>query len=287
MPFEPRSFMYPDVTVSDFLKSIESPNRVFGNLDGAAAMTYKASSVEGYDPLYIQRYGELLGAASDGLFHTPPRSGITLDKGGIYTPEMINLLGVKYFVQKKADGREPWTFPVWTYPVDQFRIIFQDQAYLVLENEKAFPRAFLADNIEVAADKREILKKMFIDDTDLSKTAILENNSVTTSSSGTAEITNYQPNKIDIATNSTASSLLVLTDPYYPGWRATVNGSPANVLRADYALRAVEVPAGANRVEFVYAPASFRNGVILFFVGIVGLFGLTIYFLTSIRRKSQ
>lgn len=285
MPFEPKSLMYPDVAVSDFLKTIESPNRVFGNLDGAFAMTYKAPSVEGYDPLYIQRYGELVGASQDGLYHTPGRSAVVFSKTGQYTPKLINLLGIKYFVQKKADGQEPWAFPVWTYPIDQFRVIYQDEAYQVLENEKALPRAFIAENNTVLSDKREILKKMFIDDTDLSKTAVLENPSIATGS-GTAKIINYKPNKINIETNSNSSALLVLTDPYYPGWKALVNGSPAKIMRADYALRAVEIPAGENKVEFKYEPNSFKNGVVLFFVGIVGLFGLTIYFLAKVAKKA-
>lgn len=57
--------------------------------------------------------------------------------------------------------------------------------------------------------------------------------------------------------------VVVLTDAHYPGWRATVNGAEVPIHRANFALRAVAVPAGRSEVEFVYAPWSFRAGAIV------------------------
>jgi uncharacterized membrane protein YfhO len=54
--------------------------------------------------------------------------------------------------------------------------------------------------------------------------------------------------------------MLVLSEVYYPGWRAYVDGAAASIYRADYALRAVEVDEGAHRVEMVYDPVSFKLG---------------------------
>jgi uncharacterized membrane protein YfhO len=63
-------------------------------------------------------------------------------------------------------------------------------------------------------------------------------------------------------------SLVVLTDVYYPGWKATVDGRPATIERVDYLLRGVLVPPGRHRVEFTYEPASWRVGWVLSFVGL-------------------
>ena len=56
---------------------------------------------------------------------------------------------------------------------------------------------------------------------------------------------------------------LVLTDAYYPGWIATVDGQPAHIERADILFRAVKVPAGQHRVEFRYQPQSFAIGAVI------------------------
>jgi uncharacterized membrane protein YfhO len=64
---------------------------------------------------------------------------------------------------------------------------------------------------------------------------------------------------------------LVLSEVDYPGWRATVDGGPAQLLRADYVLRALCVPAGEHRVELVYDPPLLKIGL-----GVTGLALLTI-----------
>jgi uncharacterized membrane protein YfhO len=70
---------------------------------------------------------------------------------------------------------------------------------------------------------------------------------------------------------------LVLTDTHYPGWQATVDGAPAEILVANHAFRAVVLGAGQHIVEFIYRPLSFRLGAwltlaaTLLLVGMVGV----------------
>jgi len=61
----------------------------------------------------------------------------------------------------------------------------------------------------------------------------------------------------------------VLTDTWDRGWRGTVDGKPARVLRADHAFRAVRVPAGKHEVTFRYSPLSFRLGLLLTALGLI------------------
>jgi uncharacterized membrane protein YfhO len=58
-------------------------------------------------------------------------------------------------------------------------------------------------------------------------------------------------------------ALLVLTDSWFPGWKATVDGEPVEIERVDYLIRGVPVPAGAHTIEFTYEPASWRAGWIV------------------------
>ena len=66
-----------------------------------------------------------------------------------------------------------------------------------------------------------------------------------------------------------ADGFLVLTDTYMPGWRATINGKSTEILRANYAFRAVRIPAGHHDVEFNYQPLSFQIGAYVSVIGSV------------------
>jgi hypothetical protein len=72
---------------------------------------------------------------------------------------------------------------------------------------------------------------------------------------------------VELRASSQARSLLVLADPYYPGWRVTVDGQPATIIPADHAFRGVVLPAGSHTVRFWYVDDRFRLGL--------GLAGLT------------
>jgi len=69
------------------------------------------------------------------------------------------------------------------------------------------------------------------------------------------------PNRVTIHAILDAPGYLVLADTWYPGWRATVDGEPAEILRANYAFRAVWLEAGEHVVEFVYRPRAVMAGV--------------------------
>lgn len=101
-----------------------------------------------------------------------------------------------------------------------------------------------------------------------------------------ASIVSYEPERVEIATDSPRDGYVVLSDTYRPGWSASVDGAPTPILRAHTALRAVRVPSGRHRAVLSYRPASFRAGaaVSLLAVAIV-VFAPLIAFLH--RRRSS
>ena len=86
-----------------------------------------------------------------------------------------------------------------------------------------------------------------------------------------ANILSYESQRVRIETQTSAPAILVLNDANYPGWRAFVNGQPAPILTADYLFRGVIVPSGHARVEFVYAPTSFRLGAAISLASLIVL----------------
>jgi hypothetical protein len=76
-----------------------------------------------------------------------------------------------------------------------------------------------------------------------------------------AEIASYEPDRVEVVARTDRPGLLVLTDVFYPGWKATVNGRDAPVHPVDLAFRGVVVGAGTSTVVFTYEPLSFRVGL--------------------------
>jgi uncharacterized membrane protein YfhO len=80
---------------------------------------------------------------------------------------------------------------------------------------------------------------------------------------GEAEITDYEREKVVIRSTARRPALLVLTDSWFPGWKAELDGEEVPVERVDYLIRGVSVPPGTHTVEFSYEPASWRAGWIV------------------------
>jgi len=77
-----------------------------------------------------------------------------------------------------------------------------------------------------------------------------------------AKITRYEPNRIELTASNPSDGFLVLSEIYYQGWEARVDGNPTKIYRTNYTLRGIHVSAGEHRVEFIYRPRSLRNGAI-------------------------
>ena len=86
---------------------------------------------------------------------------------------------------------------------------------------------------------------------------------------GEATIFNYEADYVRIGVNAARGGLLVLGDAYYPGWEATVNGEPAEIVRANGLFRGVFVPEGRHEVAFRYRPLSIRGGLLISALGVV------------------
>jgi len=290
MPFDPKNLVFPETLTTKSFSKIAGYNRVFGNLGGEASMYYHLPSVEGYDALYIKRYGELISFIEDGKLKELNRSVVIFSKTGLYNPQAINLLDIKYIVHKLADDRAVWTFPYWTYPKDQFKLIYKDKMYEFYENTKTFPHAFLVGKYKVVKDRDKIKDSIFSNSFDLRKEIILEEDpqiNMAKVDIGDAKVTNYKPNSVEIFVDAKSKALLFLADNYYGGWKASVDGRSVSILRADYAFRAIPVERGQHTVRFSYDPWSFKLGVYLSIVGLSGIIIMILISKKTNRSKSS
>lgn len=273
LPFEPEEYFYPETAVLGYLTKRVGNERVFGNIGGEVGVRFNIPLIEGYDAMYQGRYGEFIRSAGSGKYEQSGRSVVNLEKHGLYAEQVLQMLGVRYVVHRKSDGRSPWAYPVWLF--DHYRQVYTDDYYEVYENTKALPRVYLASDIFVRSAKEDILTTVFSPEFNYATTVVLESSPTQTPATGNgrAQIVSYSPNTVSITSESEVPKVLVLSDVYEKGWKATVNGVPVPVYRANYAFRAVSVPAGKVTVEFMYQPNGVRYGLPIAGLVMILLFG--------------
>ncbi|MDT7541202.1 MAG: hypothetical protein QOE33_1106 [Acidobacteriota bacterium] len=170
----------------------------------------------------------------------------------------------------------------------RWRLAEETNGTRVYENLRAQPRAWLASEVLTIApdDALKAIKTSRLPDGGLfdpARTALVEEpqnfstaNDGTQSQSadastrdddvraqGAARIVEESDWKMEVRTESASPSFLVLSDAYYPGWHASVDGQESHVYQTDYAMRGVHMTAGAHVVRFGLRPRSFRVGLIV------------------------
>jgi hypothetical protein len=142
--------------------------------------------------------------------------------------------------------------------------VHQDGEVRVYRVLDPFPRAWVVGEAEVEADDAAALARLDADDFDLRREALLAQDPPLPLSGpldgASARVVGFAPTYLALEVETPANGLLLLSEVYYPGWQARVDGSDAPVLRADFLLRAVPVPQGQHRVELFFAPVSLPVG---------------------------
>ncbi|GGW88232.1 YfhO family protein [Salegentibacter mishustinae] len=157
--------------------------------------------------------------------------------------EVLNMLNAKYFIVPSEGG--------------------QPQAQ---QNPNAFGNAWFVDNIKwVESANEEILN---LKEVDLQNTAVVNSEfksevSEDFKATGNAEIQlqSYQPNELVYKTNASSPQFVVFSEMYYqPGWQAYLDGEKVEHVRANYLLRAMNIPAGEHTVTFRFEPEVVNTG---------------------------
>jgi uncharacterized membrane protein YfhO len=139
---------------------------------------------------------------------------------------------------------------------------YQSDDYWVLVNSNALPRVFVPQSVQTLTNDQQELETVASPQFNPAAVAYVESAvNLPSSCRGTARIINETPMHITVSAQMETPGLVVLADNWDRGWRAYWNGRPVPVLRANYAVRGVVVPAGSGTLEFIYKPASFVLGL--------------------------
>jgi hypothetical protein len=146
--------------------------------------------------------------------------------------------------------------------------VYRDGSWKVYENLHAYPRGWVVHKSEVEPSHDAVFHRMDQPGIDLHEIALLETRlpkplAPAAGPKEQVEFRSYEADRMAMDVNAASAGMLVLSEMYYPGWKATVNGKVARIYQVDGALRGIALSAGANRVELNYAPFSFRAGAAL------------------------
>ncbi len=168
----------------------------------------------------------------------------------------------------------------------------------LVHNPTFLKRARMVYGYEVLREGDSIVARLYDPAFDYRSKIILEEEPVFTARepdnggpvSYSCRIREYRPNEIVVEVTSSRDGFLVLSEIYYPAWRAEIDGKRAPVLRANYALRAIPIRAGAHTVRCFYSDPAFRTGLFCsaasLFV-LTGISGVTFGRARSRRRKRE
>ena len=199
-------------------------------------------SANNYEPLLVGTYADLLEAVE-----------------GASLPEALRLLGmmnVRYVVSSRAlPGMTP---------------VYSDGEVLIYANPYALARARVVYHARALPNPDRLLEELtsaaFDPKTEVllpagDPPALAGSQSASGDPPSTVRLLRYNSNRVTIDAVLPQPGYLVLAQTLYPGWLARVDGQPARVLRANYALCAIQLPEGAHRVELAYRSLSFYLGL--------------------------
>jgi len=186
----------------------------------------------------------------------------------------------------------------WQITAPFLKPVFFGNQETVYQNLYVLPRAFFVNRYEVIKDDAAMFQKVgTLPGYRPDQVAYLSTEPKhplpevpdSVRAAGTATLVYFGINGFAYDLDTPVDALLKLSEVYYPsGWTATLDGKPVDVLRSDYVLRAVEIPAGKHRLEMHYQPETYQAGLI---VTTVTNYSLAIVLLLSLvlwlRRRQK
>ena len=171
----------------------------------------------------------------------------------------------------QAEG-EPIGWPAYAAFSTQLAHVDIRQGVWIYENPNVLPRAYVVHRAEVVPGPL-LLERLneqgfnpwttVLLEAALPDTQTAQLNEAPLRSDSLAHITRYDLQEVEITAEMKAPGILVLSDQWYPGWQVTVDGTPAQLLRTNYALRGVFLPAGVHQVTFRFRSLPLRRGLAL------------------------
>lgn len=247
-----------------------APDAVDNAISADTAMSYRVMDIPGFGDYRRTYHHKMIGG-----YHAAKLNRYE----DLIQRRLAHVLGIGYMPQLRADSIRA------QYPEENREVIDQlladyrvldmlnakyvitgDKDYPVVPNPDALGNAWLVGSVEYVADAdaemaalsdldpavEAVADKQFMD--------ILGADPVVKVPGDTIYMTSYSPNSVSYCVNTGAGGIGVFSEVYFPwGWKADIDGAPAEIARVNYVLRAMRLPAGAHTVTMTFDPESIHT----------------------------
>ena len=244
-----------------------------GNTFNENTTSYWHKSIGGYHAAKLRRYQEMIeehiSTEMNGVFKAVSEAGGDMQKVAPSGFPVLNMLNTRYFIFPLQGGK--------TVPI---------------QNPYTLGNAWFVNEVQYVDNANEEIDALHR--IDPAKTAVVDKkfsaevkSAAETDTLGTIKLTAYVPNDLKYEVNSKTGGTVVFSEIYYPGWQAYIDGVEAPHGRADYILRAMNVPAGKHVVEFKFDPKSLHVTETVAFVALGVLTCVLVLFLFLQVRRAR
>jgi hypothetical protein len=247
-------------------------------LTGDALMSHRVRGVLGYHGNQLGRYNELVGT-----YEAEPR---------LLTPNVLQLTNTKFVL---TNIPELPFIPNTKLVKGPVRNASGEETYL-FRLEGDHPYAWVTP-VAVKANDEQVLATLLDPRFDVRRAALFDSEADVSVADAvralpeplpiTTTVRRYEPGRVEIDLSAPAprGAALIVSENYYPGWRATVDGKPGRIGRADLSLIGVELPEGARRVELEFTSPTYQKGKTITWIAIlIGTIALAAGFWRDRRR---
>ncbi|MDD5085091.1 MAG: hypothetical protein PHE61_03490 [Candidatus Omnitrophica bacterium] len=240
--------------VCEYLAKEKAPYRIYSfkgvyelqPLTPSANLVFHIDSCGAYSPLVMKRYFDLmgkLGGVNDSQLIVDP------DEEYLYRHlAFLGMLNVKYIVSSKTlDSR-------------YLEKVFDGGSSKVYKNPLYMARVFLLERYVVEPDETVTLSRVQSDEFNpravvyLNREPVFAEGVAVSCEAETVTIVSLKPGMLELACDVGRNKILFWSDVYYPGWKAFVDGRPAEIYKANYIFKAVALGAGRHSVVFKFKP---------------------------------
>jgi len=280
----PKYMEFPKTPAIQFLKRDTEKYRVmtFGDFLPNSFIPYNIENIGGYGSFYPKRYGEYLYESQFGptanLTHSLSR-WIVFQKIG---SPLLDLLNTKYIL----------TDTTINIKSSKLKLVY-DSEIKIYKNLQAFPRIFFVTKYEFADSPEDALNKVGrCSREDFRKKVILEsipskkmdgvyNNNETENLISDIKILSYSKDMIKLEVSSNSDGFIVISDNYYPGWIASIDGEKTEILKANYIMRSIAVRSGKHTVTFEFKPMLLIGGYYITIFGWLTWFAIMLWIISK------